>query len=145
MVGYESDERFPFPRERLWTLLQDHLDDSRVSRIHPLIRQQRTTSRDGDSVIVDRSIDARGKLLSSQWKITYRPPDSSRWEIVSGPGPYAPGSWIENSYSEEGAVTRIRTRGEVTISVLPFFLPQRPVLRRVLDSIDSEDQRYLRG
>ena len=145
MVGYESDELFPFPRDRLWKLLEDHLDDSLVGRIHPLIKQQRTASRSGDSVIVERTIDARGKLLASQWKITYRPPDSSRWEIVSGQGPYAPGSWMENSYAEEGTGTRMRTRGELKITVLPFFLPQRPVLRRVLDTIDSEDQRYLKG
>jgi hypothetical protein len=145
MVDYSSDELFPFSRDRVWKLLQDHTDDALISRIHPLIRQQRTISRTEDSATVERSIDARGKLLTSQWKYTFRRPDYLKWEIVAGTGPYAPGSFIENTYLEQPGGTRIRSGGQFKITVVPFFIPQRPVLARVLDSIDSEDQAYLRG
>ncbi|HEV2317010.1 MAG TPA: SRPBCC family protein [Thermoplasmata archaeon] len=145
MVDYQHEQLFPFPMERVWKLLQDHRDDTLISRVHPLVKQQRTVARDGDSVIVDRTIDARGKLLASQWKLTAHPPETFRWEIVSSNGPYAAGSWMENTYSTESGGTRIRSRGELKITVLPFFFPQRPVLRRVLDTIDAEDQAYLRG
>jgi len=145
VVAYENDGVFPFPRDRVWRLLQDHTDDTLIPRIHPLIRQQRTVSRSGGATVLDRMIDARGKLLSSQWKYEARPPDFLRWEIVTGAGPYAPGSWMENTYSEAPGGTRIRSRGDLRITVVPFILPQRPVLRRVLDTIDAEDQRYLQG
>jgi hypothetical protein len=145
MVDYQSDELFPFPRERVWKLLHDHTDDSLIGRIHPLIRQQRTVSRSDDSAVVDRSIEARGRLLTSQWKYTFRRPDRLKWEITGGTGPYAPGSWLENTYIEDAGGTRIRSRGQFRITVVPFFIPQRTVVTRVLDTIDAEDQDYLRG
>jgi hypothetical protein len=144
MVEYRSDELFPFPRDRVWKLLQEHTDDAVILRIHPMIKQQRTVSRSEDSAVVERSIDARGKLLPSQWKYTFRPPDYLKWEIVGGTGPYAPGSFLENTYLEEPGGTRIRSRGQFKITVVPFFIPQRAVLSRVFDTIDAEDQAYLR-
>jgi hypothetical protein len=145
MVGYESDELFPFPRAQVWKLLEQHSDDAVISRIHPLINEQHTVSRADGSVVVERKIDARGKLLTSQWRLTPRPPDTFRWDILSSEGPYAPGSWMENTYTEEGSGTRIRSRAELKVTVVPFFIPQRAVIRRVLDTIDDEDQRFLRG
>ena len=64
---------------------------------------------------------------------------------MSGDGPYAPGSWMESSYADEAGGTRIRSRGALKITVVPFLIPQGPVLRRVLGTIDAEDQRYLRA
>jgi hypothetical protein len=145
MVAIESDELLPFARTTVWRLLQDHMDDSQISRIHPLVRKQSTLSTTGDTTLVERTIDARGKLLRSQWKVIYRPPDVFRYDIVAGDGPYAVGSWLENSYAEEGAGTRIRTRGDLKVTVVPFFIPQRVVLRRVLDTIDAEDLNQLRA
>jgi hypothetical protein len=145
VVAYENDQLFPFPLERVWKLLNDHLDDALITTIHPLVKQSRTVSRDANSVVFDRRIDARGKVLASQWRVTARPPETFRWDIVTSEGPYSAGSWMENTYSEEGGATRIRSRGELKISILPFFVPQRPVLRRVLDDIDAEDQARLRG
>jgi Polyketide cyclase / dehydrase and lipid transport len=145
MVAYESDQLFPFPRDRVWKLLNDHLDDALISNIHPLIKQSRTISRDANAVVLERTIDARGKLLTSQWRVTARPPDTFRWDIIASNGPYAVGSWMESTYTEQGGNTRIRSRGDLKISILPFLIPQRPVIRRVLDDIDSEDQAYLRG
>ena len=145
MPEYQSDELFPFPRERVWKLLEAHMDDARISTVHPLIQQQRTVSRDGDAVVVERHIDARGKTVTSQWRITQRAPDSYRWDIVAGNGPYSVGSWMENTYSEEAGSTRIRSRGELKVVVVPFFIPQRSVIRSVLNTIDAEDQKFLRG
>jgi hypothetical protein len=145
MVAYESVQLFPFPRERVWKLLNDHLDDALITKIHPLVKQSRTVSRDTNSVVFDRMIDARGKVLASQWRVTTRPPDTFRWDIVTSNGPYAAGSWMENAYSEEAGGTRIHSRGDLKVSILPFFIPQRPIIRRVFDDIDAEDQAYLRG
>jgi len=145
MVEYRDDTLFPFSVDRVWKLLQDHVDDSLIVRIHPLVKQQRTVTRHGDTIVADRTIDARGKLLDSQWQFTIRPPGLFRWEVLSGNGPYATGSWMEYTYSPESNGTRIGMRGSVKIIVLPFFIPQRPVLRRVFDALDAEDQNYLRG
>ncbi len=143
MVDYASDEVMPFPRERIWQLLDDHLDEEKVARIHPRITRQSTVSRDASSIVLARSIDARGRLLRSRWRITARPPDTYRWEILEGEGPYATGSWMESSYTEEARGTRVRSEGRLRLTVVPFLLPQGPVIRRVLDSIDAEDRRYL--
>lgn len=145
MPEYQSDEVFPFPRDRVWKLLGVHMDDAGISTVHPLIQKQRTVSRDGEVTVVERQIDARGKTVTSQWRITQRPPDTYRWDIVAGNGPYAVGSWMENTYTDEGGNTRIRSRGQLKVVVVPFFIPQRPVIRSVLDTIDTEDQRFLRG
>jgi hypothetical protein len=145
MVEYQSNELFPFPRDRVWDFLRDHADDARIGRIHPLIKHQETVVRSDDSAVVNRSIDARGKVLASQWKYTFRRPDYVKWEILGGTGPYAPGSWLENTYTEEPGGTRIRSRGSIRITVVPFFIPQKAALARVLGTIDAEDQRYLRG
>jgi hypothetical protein len=145
MVEYDGELVLPFPRERIWKLLVDHLDDTLVTRIHPLIKRQRTISKDGDLTVLERTIDARGKLLTSEWRVTARPPDLYRWEILTSQGPYSPGSWLENTYVTEAGGTRVRTRGSLRISVLPFFLPQRSFINRVFDAIDTEDENYLRS
>lgn len=143
MAEYASDDVFPAPREKVWALLKAHLDPALATRIHSKILTQTEVSRDGDAVVVEREIDARGRRLRSRWKITLRPPELGRWEIVDGEGPYAPGSFIESQYSEAPGGTRIVAHGKLKITVLPFFLPQGPVARRVMDDIDREDRAYL--
>lgn len=145
MVEYASEDVFPAPREKVWALLRAHLDPSLATRIHPKILSQTEVSRDGDSVVVEREIDARGRRLRSRWKVTLRPPELGRWEIVDGEGPYAPGSFVESRYSDAPGGTHITARGNLKITVLPFFLPQGPVVRRVLDDIDREDRAYLKS
>ena len=146
MVAYEFDQLFPFPRDRLWKLLNDHLDDQLITNLHPLVKESRTVSREGHTTVFDRKIDARGKILTSQWRVTAKPPDSFRWEIVTSEDPYASGGL-------DGGPIRRKSReapgsapgGDLKITVLPFFIPQGPIIRRVFDDIDAEDQAYLRG
>jgi hypothetical protein len=139
MVAYEDGGVFPAPPEAVWSLLQAHLDDERIHSIHPLVQTQQTISRSESETIVERTIDARGKSMRSKWKITHRRPEVARWEIVESEGPWKAGTYLENSYSPAPGGTRIRSRGDLKISVLPFFLPQMPVIRRVLDQLDAED------
>ena len=143
MVVYEDEEVFPAPPDRLWLLLQDHLNDTAIDRIHPLIRSQTLVSRSGPETLVDRSIDVRGTALSSRWKITYRPPEYARWEIVESEGPWSPGSYLESSYGPAPGGTRIQSHGELHIKVLPFFIPQKSTVRKVLDKVETEDRAYL--
>ncbi len=142
-IEYEESDLFPFGREQLWRMLQAHLDDQQVSSIHPLILSQKVVTRDGESTTVERTIDARGRRLTSQWKLTYRPPDYSRWEVVGGEGPYAAGSSIENHYLPASGGTLIQSRMRLRVTVVPFFIPQRGLIRRVLNDIDREDRAYL--
>lgn len=146
MVQYHESSTFPTSRERVWSLLRAHLDDLTISRIHPLIRSQRTTGRPSEGVtVVERSIDVRGRLLASTWKITYAPPDRARWEIVASEGPWAPGSSVENTYADVPGGTEIRTHADVRISVLPFFLSQKRTVRRIFDDIEREDRVFAAG
>jgi len=145
MVEYSEEGIFPYPRTQVWKLLDAHLDDAQIVNIHSLIRAQKTLKRSANEALVERTIDARGKLMDSQWKISMRPPEFYRWEVVSGDGPYAPGSFIESQYSDASGGTRMRTHVKARITVLPFFLPQKTVLQRVLSDIDEEDRAYLKG
>ena len=141
MVEYADESVFPQPIDRLWTLLRAHLDAGTIGQI----RSQRTVQQvDGETTLLERGIDVRGKLMTSTWKVTYRPPGFSRWEVVASEGPWATGSFMENQYAPEGTGTRLRSRGELKISVLPFFLPQRSTIRKVFETIDTEDQAFLR-
>jgi len=144
MVEYLDDGIFPFPRDQVWRLLRAHQDPVEITAIHPLVKSHVVVRQDGDSVVVRRMIEVRGKLLPSEWKITSRPPDTSRWDILSSEGPWTAGSWIENTYTDAPGGTRIVTKGDVKVKVLPFLLPQRPFVRRIFNDIDQQDQAYLR-
>ena len=145
MVEIQEEAVFPAPREALWKLLSAHLDDAAISRIHPLLKSQKTVSQSGTETILDRWTDVRGKVLRSRWKVTARTPELYRWEILDGDGPWTPGSYVENVYSAVASGTQIRSRGALKISVLPFFLPQKSIIRKVLDQLDSEDLAFLRS
>ncbi len=139
MVAYKDEGVFPVPPDVLWNLIQSHLDDQTISRIHPLVLSQQTVSRTDSEAIVDRTIDARGKPMRSKWRVTYHRPDSYRWEVLDGEGPWAVGSYLENRYSPAPGGTLIHSRGDLKITVIPFFLPQRSIIRRVLGDLDTED------
>jgi hypothetical protein len=144
VVEYRDVSIFPFPRERVWELWEAHWDDARISQIHPLVRSQRTLSRSSNEILVERTIDARGKLLKSQWKYTVRAPDFVRYDIVSGDGPYAPGAFVETQYSEVPGGTQLQTHAQGRITVLPFFLPQKLFFQKVLADVDKEDEAFLK-
>jgi hypothetical protein len=139
MVAYEDDGLFPATLEALWKLLEAHRDDAAISRVHPQVLSQRTLSRTDTEAIVERTIDAREKPLRSKWRITLHPPDVYRWDILASEGPWAVGNFIENRYSPSPGGTRIQSRGELKITVLPFFLSQRSFIRRILGDLDTED------
>jgi hypothetical protein len=143
MVEYEDTDLFPAPREVVWKLLRDHVDDAKVLVIHPLIQSQKTVSRTDTETVVDRVIDVRRKLLPSRWKLTYHPPQKARWDIVESKGPWAPGSYLDVTYDEAHGGTQITARGDLTISVLPFFLSQKRTVRSVLNDVHAEDWNYI--
>jgi hypothetical protein len=66
MVEYDDEDLFPFPRDQVWKLLGAHTVDATISRIHPLVRTQKTVRRTDNEVVVQRAIDVRGKLMNSQ-------------------------------------------------------------------------------
>ncbi|HYA54088.1 MAG TPA: SRPBCC family protein [Thermoplasmata archaeon] len=144
MVAYSEEDLFPAPREVVWRLLTDHLNDAKIVDIHPLIQSQKTVGRTGNDVIVDRVIDVNRKLKKSRWKVTYDPPERARWEVVESEGPWTVGSFLELTYADEGKSTRIRAHGEVTVLNLPFFLSQPRVIRKAFNDIQTEDVWYLR-
>jgi len=143
MVAYEDDDRISAPRHIIWKLLDEHLDDKKILTIHPLIQSQTTVRRTGSEILVDRVIDVRRKLLKSRWKITYEPPERGRWEILESEGPWAPGSYLEVRYEEVPGGTRLHARGDLSISVLPFFLSQKRTVPRVLNDVNIEDLSFL--
>jgi len=143
MVAYEDQVLISAPQDIIWRLLNDHLDDKKISTIHPLVQSQTTVSRTGSEIVVDRVIDVRRKMMKSRWKITYQPPEKGRWEIVESEGPWAPGSYVDVSYAEVPGGTQVSAHGDLMISVLPFFLSQKRTVARVLTDIHIEDLNFL--
>jgi hypothetical protein len=143
MVVYEDQVLIAAPRAVVWRLLNDHLDDAKAPTIHPLLQTQKTVSRTDSETVVDRVIDVRGKPMESRWKITYRPPEQGRWEVIGGKGPWAVGSYVEVTYAEVPGGTQVSARGDLTISVLPFFLSQKRTIARVLNDTHIEDLAFL--
>jgi hypothetical protein len=144
MVAYEDEDLIAAPREVVWRLLREHLDDTKVVNIHPLILSQKTVSRSEDEAVVDRVIDVNRKPLKSRWKIAYHPPDRSRWELLDSEGPWTPGSHLEVTYEEAPGGTRVRARGDLTVRPRPLFLSQERAVRSLLNDLHTEDVWFLR-
>jgi hypothetical protein len=145
MANYEDEEIFPASLDEVWRLLEAHNDPLEIVKIHPLVRSQEVVLQDGGTVLADRVIDARGRRLRSRWKVTMAPPDRYRWEVVSGEGPWSAGSYLENRFEAAAGGTLVRTRAELTFSVLPFFLPQGYFARRTMNEIGRQDLAYARA
>jgi hypothetical protein len=144
MVAYEDEDLIPAPRNVVWRLLQDHLNDAKIVEIHPLIQSQKTVRRSDQEVVVDRRIDVRRKPVPSRWKITYHPPERARWEILESDGPWAPGSHLDLTYEEVRDGTRILARGDLTVRPLPFLTSQERAIRTIFADLRTEDVWYLR-
>ena len=144
MAHYSGEGTIPISRERLWNFLQLHSDPAVIGQIHPEVVRQEIARSSSTEVVLERQLRVpRNRVLSSTWKVTLRPPEVFRWEIVAGDGPMTVGSWVENRYTDapEGA-TRVKTEAEMTILKVPRFL-QKTGVRRVLNSIDAQDAAYL--
>ncbi|MGD1100362.1 MAG: hypothetical protein ABR888_08505 [Thermoplasmata archaeon] len=143
MVVYEDEDLIAAPRHILWRLLNDHLDDTKILTIHPLIQSQKTVSRTDSEIVVDRVIDVRRKPLKSRWKITHQPPERARWEILESEGPWTTGSYLDVRYEDVPGGTHLHARGDLSIRVLPFFLSQKRTVARVLNDVNTEDLSFI--
>ena len=144
-VEFEETDRFPFPRPQVWSLLQSHREDAEIRRVHPLIRRQATLSRTDEEQIVERTIDVRGRLLTSRWRLIYRPPEFASYEVLESEGPWSVGTRVESQYRELPGATEIASRIRAHVAVVPWFFPQGLLARSVLNQIDEEDRAYLRA
>jgi len=144
MSAYEDEDLLPAPREVIWRLLRDHLDDAKIVDLHPLVRSQKTVRRVGDEVIVDRVVDVRRKPTKSRWKFTYHPPERARWEVVEGEGPWGAGSFLDLAYEEEAGGTRVRARGSLSFPSRPFYVSEERAIRTAFDDLRTEDVWFLR-
>ena len=144
MVEYSDEGLIEAPRAVVWKLLADHLDDTKMPTIHPLVLSQKTVSRSENEAVVDRVISVLRKPKTSRWKVTQVPPDRYRWEILESEGPWTTGSYLEMTYADDPKGTRVTTHGDLTIVKLPFFLSQARTIRSALNDIDTEDVWFLR-
>ena len=144
MVAYEDEDIIPAPRDVVWRLLQDHLNDAKIVDIHPLVQSQATVSRTGDEVVLDRRIDVSRKILRSRWKVSYHPPERARWELLESEGPWAPGSYLEVTYGEVRDGTWLRARGDLAVLPRPRLVSPERAVRTLLNDQRTEDVWYLR-
>lgn len=125
----------------LWTFLDRHVSPE-ISRIHPEILAQKVVSSSGRRTIFQRTIEVQDKRFSSTWRITIERPRAMRWEIVEGDGPWAPGTWLDNSYTESHEKVKVRSVGELELVGVPSAL-QTKIIRTVLDQVSAQDRTYL--
>jgi hypothetical protein len=143
-VAYEDEDLIPAPRDVVWRLLRDHLDDAKIVDLHPLVLAQRTVSRTGDEVVLDRRIDVSRKTRTSRWKVVYQPPERARWELLTSEGPWAPGSYLEVTYEQVRDGTRLRARGDLAVLPRPRLASPERAVRTLLNDQRTEDIWYLR-
>lgn len=142
MVRYADESVIPVPRERLWRVLDLHAQDATIARIHPDVLSQRTVRQAPGEYVVTREVKVLRRTASATWKVTFRPPDLFRWEVVDGTGPWSAGSYLANEYAEAPGGTRVKSEGELTVVGLPGFLQNR-LVRSALARIEEEDLRFL--
>jgi hypothetical protein len=144
VARYAEQGVIPIPPDQLWRFLELHARDDVISSIHPDVLSQQTIDRQGDAALVERTLRFRGKPRPTRWRISWAPPERSRWEIIDAPeGPMAKGSWVENRYSEVPTGTLVVTEADITVVGFPRFLQSR-LARTVLNRIDAQDLAYLR-
>jgi hypothetical protein len=143
MTKYSWESVFPAPREQLWRVLKLHVDDGQIGRIHPNILSQRQASRAGNRWVLERKVRLFGRSFNITMEVEMEPPEMYRWEIVASDAAPAPGSHVENRYSDAGEETKVSTTAEMTLRGVPGFL-QSWVVNRNLNRADGEDLKHLR-
>ncbi|HUZ80581.1 MAG TPA: hypothetical protein VMV28_08230 [Thermoplasmata archaeon] len=146
MAHYSGEGGIQISRARLWEFLELHADPAVIGQIHPDVLHQSVVRSSPKESVLERTLRVpRNQTLNSTWKVTSDPPETFRWEIIGGDGPMETGSWVENHYVDapEGS-TWVRTEAEISIRKVPRFL-QKTAVRRVLNSIDTQDLAYLQA
>ena len=144
MVVYEDEELISAPRDVVWKLLDDHLNEAKVVEIHPLIRSQTTVRLSDSQVVLDRVIDVNRKPKRSRWKVACERPDRVRWEILESEGPWTRGSYLELTYHELPWGTKVGAHGELEVAARSLFLSPERAVAVVLNDLHTEDLAYLR-
>jgi hypothetical protein len=124
MVKISEDSIFPAPREKLWKVLELHLNKDIIGKIHPSILSQNEISKEGNKIVLERVVRVFGRNINFKMKYDIVPMEKFRWEIIESNGGASPGSFVLNMYSDsdEGASTRISTTGEMATRGVPSFL-----------------------
>lgn len=142
-MAYENEELIAAPRSIVWKLLEDHLDDTKIRTIHPLVLSQKTVERTGSGVQLERVIDVGRKPKKSRWMIAYAPPDHAHWEVLESEGPWASGSYLDVRYEEVPGGTHVVAWGALSVRDPPLFVSQKRAVAQLLKDLDAEDFNYL--
>lgn len=118
------------------------MDDEAVRIMHPSILASKLLSKEGNRWVFERSMHSFGRTFNLTWRFELRPMESFREDVIASTGGLAPGSFIENIYSDEDNSTKVSTKGEMAVLGVPSFMQLR-ILGRVFGQSDKEDLRYL--
>jgi hypothetical protein len=143
MIKLSMESVFPASRENLWRVLKLHVEDDVIGRIHPRILSQQQISKDRNLWVLQRKAHSFGRSFGLKMRVEMAPPEMYRWEIIASDGGVAPGSYVENKYSEAGEGTIVSTKVEMTLKGVPGLL-QKWIIDRGLSGADQEDLQYLR-
>jgi hypothetical protein len=133
---------FPVPREKIWRLIELHVDDNVIRKIHPSVLSSKQLNKEGNSWVFERKMRSYGGVFNLKWRFELMPMDCFRAEVISSTGGVAAGSSVENRFIDAGDFTKVSTKAEMSLIGIPSFL-QSWFLSRVFRQADKEDLRYV--
>jgi hypothetical protein len=139
---------FPLSLEGLWELIHAHLDERRLSEIHPRFVSGRSI-REGQAIeyagrsfprekVAERVIRVGGRPQRTTWNYRIEPPIRYDYDFTF---PNGSSMRFENRYSSAQGGTLVKTAAEISLKRVPSFLALR-IVRRSLDRSDREDSEF---
>jgi hypothetical protein len=139
---------FPLSLDGLWELLHAHMDERRLSEIHPRFVHGRSI-REGQAIeyhgrsfprekVAERTIQIGGRPTSTMWNYRIEPPSRYDYDFTFPNGSVMR---FENRYSSTDGGTLVKTAAEISLKRVPSFFALR-IVRRSLDRSDREDLAF---
>jgi hypothetical protein len=135
----------PLSLDGLWELIHAHLDERRLSEIHPRfvsghsVREGQAIEYKGRSFprekVAERIIRIGGRPSRTTWNYRIEPPTRYDYDFT-----FPNGSLMrfENRYFSADGGTLVKTAAEISLKRVPSFLARR-IVYRSLEQSDRED------
>jgi hypothetical protein len=144
-ANLKAEGVFPLSLDGLWELLHAHLDERRLSEIHPRFVSGRSI-REGQAIVyrgrsfprekvAERTIRIGGRPTKTMWNYRIEPPIRYNYDFTF---PNRSIMRFENRYSSTDGGTLVKTAADISLKHVPSFLALR-IVNRSLDRSDRED------
>jgi len=136
---------FPLSLDGLWELIHAHLDERRLSEIHPrfvsgrIIREGPAVEYQGRSFpsekVAERILRVGGRPRRTTWNYRIDPPNRFDYDFALPNGSMMR---LENRYSSAQGGTLVKTAADISLKHVPSFVALG-IVRRSFVQTDRED------